>query len=191
MKRLLMVCLSTLAFLSPAAADDIPGITDEDNARLSLFEDTRSKALKTAQGGDAVDVAQLDKAYAGTPLVLNPKTLVGNWSCQTFKLGGGLALVAYTPFKCRITLEKGQLLFRKLSGSQRTSGKLYVRSDTQLVYLGAGTYNDDPVKPYGLGPDTDEMAVVESYGKNQLLFQFPVPDKESDFDVMLLKKTSK
>ncbi len=79
-------------------------------------------------------------------------------------------------------------MLRKVSGSQRTSGRLYTENDSRLVYLGAGTVNNDPVRKYNDDPSFNEVAIVERLGKRRLVFQFPEPQLELLFDILVLER---
>ena len=161
-----------------------------DHGRLERFDATKAAALTEAHAkGAAPDIAVLDAALAGTPLPFEEKfDPTGRWSCRVMKLGKLLPLVVYPRFKCRITDDGSGWFLQKLTGSQRTSGRLYTASDTRLIYLGAGTVNDDPIVDYGKDQKADEVAVVERLGKKKLVFMFPEPQLESLFDVLVLER---
>ena len=56
-------------------------------------------------------------------------------------------------------MAQGNLVFRKTSGSQRTSGGLFRLSPERFAYVGAGTVNDDPIRSYGADPMEDQVAI--------------------------------
>lgn len=165
-------------------------ITPFDQQRLDRFDATRAAALEVAhKDGAAADIAVLEQAFDGEPLPFDEAfKATGSWNCRTIKLGKLLPLVVYPWFKCKITDDGGGWVLRKVSGSQRTSGRLYTENDSRLVYLGAGTVNNDPVRKYNDDPSFNEVAIVERLGKRRLVFQFPEPQLESLFDILVLER---
>jgi Domain of unknown function (DUF4893) len=164
-------------------------ITAEDRARLDEFDAVRAGALADARSGGArEDLAALDAALAGEPLAFQGFDPVGAWRCRVIKLGGGLPLVAYPWFNCRIKDDGAGWFMEKTSGSQRTSGRLYDDGDKRLLYLGAGTVNDDAKRVYNADPLYNEPAYVERLGPRKLVFQFPSPKFESKFDMLVLER---
>jgi hypothetical protein len=191
-----MRCLSVVLALAlsavPALADGVVDglITNVDRERLARFDETRTAALAEARAaGTPEDLRVLEAALAGTPRPLAEDfDATGSWRCRTIKLGGLLPLVVYPQFKCRISDDGSGWVLQKLSGSQRTRGRFYVESDTRLIYLGAGSVNDDPPRAYGDEAKENQVAYAERLGKNRLVLQFPQPVYESHFDLLVLER---
>ena len=192
MTRLFLILTLLLAGLHAAHADGEfdRRITAPDKLRLAGFDASMAEALAQARtGGTPEDVAVLDAALAGTPLPLaegfDP---VGSWKCRTIKVGGGLPLVVYPWFKCRITDDGAGWMLEKLTGSQRTRGMFYTLSATRLAYLGGGYVAGEPPRAYGAMPAEDQVAVVERRAENRIILMFPAPHYESKLDVMVLER---
>lgn len=190
--RLAAFLLLLLLPACPAQADGVLQdlITAEDKARLAQFDEVKEKALKEARsGGTGADIRILNDAMAGTPLSTGGAfDATGKWSCRTIKMGGGLALTVYSPFRCSISDDGAGWFLKKLSGSQRTQGRFYSESDTRMIYLGAGHIHDEPPRKYGEDARENQIAVVERLGENRLVLQFPKPAYESDFDLLVLER---
>ena len=75
-----------------------------------------------------------------------------------------------------------------MSGSQRLTGRLYTKSATEMVFVGAGHVNDDPPRKYGEDAEQDQVAIVTRRGEDRLVFEFPAPRFESKLDVMLMER---
>jgi hypothetical protein len=191
MRRILLFII-LLAFAGNAQADgELPAIlTQADKDKLAAFEKNKAAAVNEARArGAASDVKVLDAALAGKPMPVDGSfDATGKWRCRTMKLGGGLPLVVYPRFRCEISDDGSGWFLKKLSGSQRTQGRFYTESDTRMVYVGAGTVNDDPPRKYGDDANENQVAVVERLDRNRLVLQFPDPYYESDFDIMVLER---
>ncbi len=182
-----------LSCLTVAAHADgvLPAIiTPDDAARLAQFDTVKAATVAEARAkGAPADVKVLDAALAGTPLKTEDGfDATGKWKCRTIKLGGGLPLVVYQPFKCVISDDGAGWFLKKVSGSQRTQGRFYTDSATRMIYLGAGHIWDEPPRKYGEKAEENQVAVVERLGKDRLVLQFPKPVLESDFDLLVLER---
>jgi hypothetical protein len=189
--RILLALLLTGLLGSVALADGElqKVLTSEDAARLEQFDTVKAETVAAARAeGAAEDVKILDAALAGKPLSLQNFDATGKWSCRTIKLGGGLPVVVYQPFKCVISDDGAGWFLKKVSGSQRTQGRFYNQSATRMIYLGAGHIWDEPPRKYGDKADENQVAVVERLGKKRLVLQFPKPLLESDFDLLVLER---
>ncbi len=190
----MMRLFSLLALLAlPASAQEI---RPQEAARLAQFDAVAGVALRGAlAGGSRGDIDLLQEAMAGEPLPPLQTALPGDWKCRTFKLGGGLPLVSYAAFDCRITPDGAQFIFEKLSGSQRTTGTIQI-IDGRMIYLGVGTVNDAPARAYadlhpsfvGTGEVQPQVGLVEQSGPDTARIMFPLPVVESDFDVLWLTR---
>ncbi len=145
--RILAAVLCLVLATLPARADGVLQklITPEDQARLDQFDAVKEKALREARAGGApADVKILDAAMAGTPLAVEGDfDATGKWKCRTIKMGGGLALTVYAPFKCTVSDDGSGWFLKKVSGSQRTQGRFYTEGATRMIYLGAGHIYDE------------------------------------------------
>jgi len=192
MKRMLLTLLLLLAGSPLVHADGTldTRISAFDKDRLARFDAIMTEALADARaGGSAGDIKLLEDALAGTALPLaegfDP---TGDWKCRTFKAGGGVPLVAYGWFKCRISDDGSGWMLQKLTGSQRTSGLFYTLSATRLAYLGAGHYAGEEARRYGEDAKQDQAAVAERRGENRIVIMFPAPQFESKLDVLVLER---
>lgn len=192
MKRALFVCCAALI----AGAVGAQEIRPQEQARLERFERTAGTAvLEALAGGAPEDVAALTAALSGQPQVAFDPSLQGDWQCRTMKLGGLSALVVYTNFKCRMTLDNTGVTFEKLSGSQRTSGRIEMRAG-RAIYLGVGYVSSEAPQRYanldpafeGSGTITPDVAVFERVSDRRARLMFPAPVNESDFDILELTR---
>jgi len=192
MKPVFLALLVMLAASLPGRADGEldKRLTAFDKDRLARFETIMAEALAEARAGGAPeDVRLLEDALTGTPLPLeggfNP---TGDWKCRTLKAGGGLPLVAYGWFKCRISDDGAGWMLRKLTGSQRTKGMFYTLSATRLAYVGAGYVVHETPRRYGEDPQHDQVAIAERRAANRLILLFPAPHFDSKLDVLVLER---
>jgi hypothetical protein len=191
MQRILVFLLIFMG-LTPLAWGDgeLEGlITAADRQRLAEFNSTKLTALREAEAGSAEDLATLKAALAGEPLSFQDFNPAGAWKCRVIKLGGILPLTVYPQFRCIIKDDGKGWLLNKITGSQQTTGYLYTESDTRLTYLGSGFIQGETPKPYGSGPETDQVAYVERLGEKRIVFQFPKPHYESHFDLLVLERS--
>lgn len=192
MRKNLLALSALLLLASPAYADGALDkiLTAEDKARLENFDKTRAEALQQGLRGEAADVDVLTKALEGEKLSLaSGYDPTGNWKCRAIKVGGEfLDLTVYGWFKCRISEDSLGWKVDKVSGSQRFTGYLYTKSDTELVFVGAGHVNDDPPRKYGDDPKENQVAIVSRLGMQKLVFEFPAPYYESKLDVVLMER---
>jgi Domain of unknown function (DUF4893) len=193
MRKVPPLLFSLLLFTAPALADGVLDkiISPFDKERLANFQKTEAEALSEALRGDAADVDILTAALAGKPQPMDGAfDATGRWRCRVIKAGGDdmLRLVVYGWFKCRITDDGSGWFVEKISGSQRLTGRLYTKSSTELVFLGAGHVNDDPPRKYGQDAEQDQVAIVTRRGEDRLVFEFPAPKFESKLDVMVMER---
>ena len=192
MRKILFSLLFTLSLASPAIAD---GELDKllsafDKDRLANFEKTEAEALAEGlRGGTAEEIDTLISALAGEKLSMSGSyDPVGNWKCRVIKVGGSLPITPYNWFKCRIRDDGAGWFVEKISGSQRLTGRLYTKSDIELVFVGAGHVNDDAPRKYGQDPKEDQVAIVTRRGEDRLVFEFPAPQYESKLDVLVMER---
>jgi Domain of unknown function (DUF4893) len=188
MLRILAI-LALLAGPALATGGILSIITAEDRARLDGFEATKASALKDSKAGSAADRKTLAEALAGDPLPLRAAKLAGHWRCRVIKAGGAfLPLVVYPNFKCRITDSPEGLMLEKLTGSQLTKGLFYDDGENRLIYLGAGRVQGEKPRRYNDDPQYNEPAYAFLRTANRLTVEFPKPNFESNFDVLLLER---
>lgn len=174
----------------PALADGVVQelITAGDKSRLDRFEETRKAALDEARSGDPAQIAELDALLAAPHLSLPDFDLGGEWRCRTIKAGGLSSLVVYDWFKCRVSDDGAGWKLEKLSGSQRTVGRFYDDAEHRLIYLGALHYAQEGAKPYGEGPETDQVGYAFRTGPEEWRIEFPAPHYESKLDILQFKR---
>lgn len=192
MKHILLTGIMALIATTATAQD----IRPQEQARLDRYERLAGRALlEGLSRGTSADIAALNTALSGTPQVAFDPSLQGEWRCRTMKLGGSAALVVYTNFKCRMTLDNTGVTFEKLSGSQRTSGRIEMRGG-RAVYLGVGYVSNEQPQSYsdlapdfeGTGTITPDVAVFERISSTRARLMFPAPVNESDFDILELTR---
>lgn len=192
MKRALLVCCAALLAGGAVAQE----IRPQEQARLDRFERLAGTALLEAiAAGTDSDVAALAAALGGAPQVAFDPSLNGEWQCRTMKLGGEPRLIVYSNFKCRMRLDNTGVVFEKLSGSQRTSGRIEMR-EGRAVYLGVGYVSTETPQSYagldpafeGSGTITPDVAVFERVSEKRARLMFPAPVNESDFDILELTR---
>lgn len=191
----LAYCLTLCALTAlPLTAETT--LRPEDTLRLERFSQTAGTALLDAfSKGAPDDIAALTTALSGTPQVAFDPSLNGEWTCRTMKLGGLGALTIYTDFKCRFTIQQDGFEFEKLSGSQRTKGKITYR-EGRAVYVGMGHVADASPLAYADLPDDfvsdgriqTNVAVFERISATRARLMFPAPAVESDFDILELTR---
>lgn len=188
--RPLLAVVGLLCCSLPALADGQVQklITASDKARLDKYGDTRKAALAEAKAGKPAEVKQLDALLAKPLVAFSDKDLTGNWRCRTIKVGGLSPLVIYGWFKCRVTDDGSGWRMEKISGSQRTQGRFFDDGDKRSIYLGSGSVNDDRAKPYGSGPQTDQVGYAFRNSAKEWRIEFPAPYYESKLDIMEFKR---
>ncbi len=198
-----IVVLLALLFAAPATAEDWRDAANAfDRDRLDNAPSNLAEALAEARAGGAPeDIAKVEGLLAPQQPI-GGEALQGDWKCRTLKMGGLVPLTVYSWFKCRISVNEQGLYFEKLSGSQRTSGRLWPiyleDSDfpVRYIYLGAGHYSRESPRPYG-GPENalgrssdnrDEPAILVAIAPDHLRMGFPAPIFESKYDFLELKR---
>lgn len=177
--------------------DQSPLIRKDDVARLEALDTIAGRALLGALAQGAVGDRQvLVEGLSGAALAADEAAplLPGDWSCRMLKLGGGLPLVVYPPFRCRIGAD-GSLV--KLTGSQRMTGHIGPL-DGRLVYLGTAHVAGETPLPYDRLPAeidpsaspqlVPEVGLVEVTGPGRARIILPLPMLESDLNLLLLSR---
>jgi hypothetical protein len=189
--------LRTLAlaalFILPTGIASADGIvqklmTPTDKARLEKYEETRKAALAEAKSGNAAEVAELDALLAKPLLSLSDFDLGGDWQCRTTKVGGLSPLVVYGWFKCHISDDGSGWKLEKISGSQRTTGRFYDDGEKRPIYLGSFHVAGETAKPYGSGPESDQVGYAFRTGPAEWRIELPVPQYESKLDILEFRR---
>lgn len=194
-----MIRLTAIALVFAGAANaQEPPIRAQEQVRLDGYQASAGKALLEALSvGSLGNVDLLQEALSGVPLAPLATTLSGEWDCRMVKLGGLTALTVYAPFKCVFTPDGAAFTFEKLTGSQRTVGRVTMQ-DRAMIYLGVGyvadeepmDYADLPAEDFGDGTYQPQVGIVEQTGPNTARILFPAPITESDFDVLYLTRSA-
>lgn len=180
-----------------ASAQETP-IREQEQVRLDGYDASAGEAfLQALSAGSLGDVDQLQEAMSGVAMAPLATTLAGTWDCRTMKLGGITPLTVYAPFKCAFAPDGTAFTFEKLTGSQRTIGRVTMQ-DRQMIYLGVGYvadaepmgYADLPPTDFGDGLYQPQVGLVEQTGPDTARILFPAPVTESDFDVLYLTRST-
>lgn len=191
LKLLGAVLLGQVVLSGPAGATGaiLDTITMHDSARLANHTAARDAAVAEARrDGAAADIAVMDSLLFADRLSFDGLDLSGDWRCRTTKVGGLASLVVYSWFRCRVTDDGSGWMLRKLTGSQRTTGRFFTDGDSRLVYLGSGTVNDDAPRPYGSGPESDQAGHAFRTGRDRWHIEFPSPYYESGLDILEFRR---
>ncbi len=188
--RALLIVLSVLGPACVALADGAVQriITASDRQKLQQYGQTRQKALGESRKGAAADIAVLDEVLARPIVSFKGFDMTGQWQCRTIKVGGIGDLVIYDWFRCRVTDDGSGWRLEKTSGSQRTAGRFYDDDDRRLIYLGSLFIAGDPMKPYGSGPETDQVGYAFRTGPRAWRIEMPAPYYESTLDILEFRK---
>jgi hypothetical protein len=186
------LALATL-FVLPAGSVFADGVVDKlmtpgDKARLEKYDETRKTALEEAKAGTASEFSELEAMLAKPLQSLPDFDLGGDWRCRTVKAGGAATLVVYGWFKCKVSDDGSGWMLEKTSGSQRTTGRFFDDGEKRLIYLGSFSVNDEPAKPYGSGPESDQVGYAFRTGPAEWRIEFPAPHYESKLDILELKR---
>ncbi|QKC96438.1 DUF4893 domain-containing protein [Mesorhizobium sp. NZP2298] len=188
--RPLLAAIGLLCCTLPTLADGQVQklITPADKARLDQYGETRKAALAEAKAGNPDEVKQLDALLAKPLVSFSDKDLTGNWKCRTIKAGGLSPLVIYGWFKCKVTDDGSGWRLEKISGSQRTQGRFFDDNEKRAIYLGSGSVNNDRAKPYGSGPQADQVGYAFRTSASEWRIELPAPYYESKLDIIEFKR---
>jgi len=169
-------------YAKPADVDRLSRLTGAWGSSLA-------KARDTGHGAELARLGALVDPKAAT--LANPHPGPGAYRCRTVKLGGGVGFVTYPWFKCEIELTPGgDLILRKLTGSQRQEGMFYPDTDRRLVYLGGQAWGADEARAsrYGDVVQRDQIGVLERIGDQRWRLAMPWSRTESDLDLLELAR---
>lgn len=183
--------------MSPDVTDWRQIASDGDEARMSVVDSSWVTALDQARADgftEAIDHggADLDPgAGIRTRQVPSP----GEYACRTYKLGypaggAGVSYVTYPDFECVVERpERTVTTVTKLTGSQRSHGRIFVGDPDGPVFIGTQAWGDENGFPaYGQHRERDQIGRVERIGANTWRIVFPQPAVESHLDVMVLEQ---
>jgi hypothetical protein len=190
------LALGALLVATPALAGWQQQAAPADIDRLAQLPAIRAHAIHAAESWRGQgDLGALRRVMAAEGRTVPARALTGAWRCREIKLGGISPYIVYKDwFRCSIRPARGGLLFRKLTGTQRTQGILYPQ-DGAWVYLGASSAKNEPWHRYSgrapsLGatvtPD-DQIGVLTGIGDNHLRLEIPAT-QESLLDVIELRR---
>jgi hypothetical protein len=163
-------------------------MTPADKARLEKYDETRKAALEEAKSGDAAEASALNSLLAKPLLTLPDFDLGGDWQCRTTKVGGLSPLIVYGWFKCRVSDDGSGWKLEKISGSQRTTGRFYDDGENRLIYLGSFYVAGETPKPYGSGPESDQVGYAFRTGSAEWHIELPAPQYESKLDILEFRR---
>ena len=154
--------------------------TATDQVRIDEWENALVSAVLFAGAQGEGDLYRRDNALYSPVVPERQRTLpAGTYACRSIQIEKevvrGLAYVAYPPFRCRVTAKGKARYFEKLTGSQRTKGRIYSASDTQGdVYLGTEQLGEDKSWPkYGERSGRNDAGVVQSIDETRWRIVFP------------------
>ena len=188
--------MAVLFMATPVLADWRQQASPADIDRLAQLATIRADALHAAESWRGQgDLGALRRVMAPEGRTVPARAMLGNWRCREMKLGGISPYMVYKDwFRCSIRAVHGGLMFRKLTGTQRTSGFLYPQ-DGAWIYLGASSAKNEPWHRYSgrapsLGaavtPD-DQIGNLAGIGNNHLRLEIPAT-QESLLDVIELAR---
>jgi hypothetical protein len=165
----------------------------DDESRIARLDAAWAKAIESVnKGRHETEFANLGALGDPKVSLARPHPAPGVYRCRTIKLGQRMGMIAYDWFKCRIELTPGgDLVFSKLTGSQRSTGKLYPGEGNRLVFIGTqawGNRPEDTAPEYGKDPLRDQVGVWERIGDQRWRLALPWPRVESDLDLVELAK---
>ncbi len=164
-------------------------ITAADKERLQNYDSTRIEAIAEAKaGGTSRDTAAFGSILAEAPIAFDDFDMTGTWECRTIKAGGVSPLIIYGWFTCRVTDDGSGWALEKISGSQRTTGRFYTDSGKRLTYIGSFFVAGEKPKPYGSGPESDQVGYTFRTGPKEWRIEFPAPHYESKLDILEFRR---
>lgn len=154
--------------------------TVTDQVRIDEWESSLVSAVLFARDQGEGDLYQRDRPLYSPVIPEDQRPLgVGLYLCRSIQIEKevvrGLAYVAYQQFRCRVTKKGSARYFEKLTGSQRTKGRIYAASDIEgEVYLGVEQLADDKTWPkYGERSSRNDAGVVQSIDEERWRIVFP------------------
>lgn len=192
---LIALALLTAGSAQAASANWRDDVSPEDARRLDRLNEAWTQALRQARReGHGRELAALGPLTDPNAALARPHPTPGVYRCRTIKLGypgeSGLAYVAYGWFKCRVELTPGgDLIFSKVTGSQRPAGNLYPDAPKRLAYVGAVAWGVGERRgAYGRDPERDQVGAFERIGAQRYRLALPFPKQESLLDLIELRR---
>jgi len=134
--------------------------------RIAALPEAFERAVAAArQAGHGAEMEPLGVLIQSTTALDRPVPSPGPYRCRSIQFSeGSLPFLAYPFFRCEVEVTPGgDLILRKLTGSQRFEGKLYPDGEKRLVYLGGAAwgYDETGYPPYGQSAERDQVGVFE------------------------------
>lgn len=163
----------------------------DDDRRFEALDRAWNEALASARaGGHGAELDRLGVLVEPDARQPRPMPPTGVYRCRTIKIGARtsqmLSFVAYGWFSCRVSSSPNvPPMFAKVTGSQRTRGRLYAEDHLRLVYLGAQNWSaDEAPAVYGRDAERDQIGSLERIGPRRWRLVLPFPLQESLLDVI-------
>lgn len=178
---------------TPVVAEWRRVATAADRDRIAGWYGSWTEALAKARASGHADAIEARGRLLDPDAGLqDPALPEGDYACAVTKLGargsGMLDYIEYPAFRCRVSRAGGRLLFEKVGGSQRPSGRLYPDQRARMILLGTMMLGDEAMPmAYGADPDRDVAGIVERIGPERWRIVFPAPRWESLLDVVSLE----
>jgi len=140
--------------------------------RFAALPDAFKQAVDRARGdGHSDDIDALGPLLQIDSALERPIPSPGAYRCRSIQMSGNsLSFIAYPYFRCEVELTPGgDLIARKLTGSQRFEGRVYPEAARTLAYLGTAAWGDDEKSylPYGQSAERDQVGAFERIGENR------------------------
>ncbi len=160
-----------------------------------------SNALSTLDFNDAEAALTLMQRYVeGQYATPDAEVILGDWKVRVMQPDAFGGIVVHPWYEARIEEDYG-LVFQKLTGSQRRSGRLYrdfgVLGPSQgLVFLGSKTVHDEPAPVYSgwllyalPAPDSDTFGRMFALAEDHLLMILD-PIEPDDWEMYELRRSN-
>jgi len=177
------------------------GVRDEHLHDLEQMHLAIWDALSMLEGPSSEPARRLLERYRdGHFTTPDPEAILGEWKVRSMQPDGSGGVTVYPWFDAVIEADFGTV-FRKLSGSQRRSGRLYREFGSMgqaagLVFLGSRTIGDEPVPVYSgwllydlPEPDSDTFGRLYALADDHLMMILDAVDA-SQWELYELKRTA-
>ena len=171
---LLAALAAALMAVGAAWAEPTPRLSTADQTRIDQWEEHRARAVAHANlhaPAEALD--ELAHVLDGHPRVWLGEDFTGPWRCRAVRLSEAEPVRLFPWGDCRVTEDAQGLMLEKRGGSWRTRGRLYPRSDRELLYIDASAR---------------QVAVAVSPLEERLRLEFPQPRPGVALEVLELRR---
>jgi len=178
------------------------GVRDEHLHDLEHIHRAVWDALSILEGPSSEPARRLLARYHDDQFATpDPETILGEWKVRSMQPDGSGGVIVYPWFDAVIGVDYGEVFFRKLSGSQRRSGRLFrdfghLSQNAGLVFLGSRTIGDEPAPVYSgwllydlPEPDTDTFGRLYALADDHVVMVFDAVDA-SQWELYELKRTA-